>query len=64
MSGPLVPGIGFGVAKDANRFIDLLFEFVSVDEAIDLHGAKERRRCLRATLGIRGAVRLMVKSVG
>jgi hypothetical protein len=31
----------FGTAKDSNPFIDLLFELVFVDEAVDLHGAEE-----------------------
>ena len=34
-------GSGFGVAKDANPFIDGLFEFVFVDESVDLHGAEK-----------------------
>jgi hypothetical protein len=30
-----------GAAKDSNPFVDLLFEFVFVDEAVDLDGAEE-----------------------
>jgi hypothetical protein len=41
MSGPLVPGGGLGVAKDVNPLVDLFFEFVFIDEAVDLHGAEE-----------------------
>ena len=38
MSGAVGAGSGFGFAKDANPFIDLFFELVFVDEAVDLHG--------------------------
>jgi len=34
-------GSGFGAAKNANPFVDLFFEFVFVDEAVDPHGAEE-----------------------
>src|SRR5690349_24574049 len=30
-----------GAAEDVNPFVDLLFELVLVDEAVDLHGAEE-----------------------
>ena len=47
-------GSGFGVAKDANPFIDLFFEFVFVDQAVDLHRAgrwlcRAQRRKRRVT---------------
>jgi len=32
---------GHGVAKDLSPFVDLFFEFVFVDEAVDLDGAEE-----------------------
>ena len=32
---------GFGVAKNLNPVVDLVFELVFVDEAVDLHGAEE-----------------------
>jgi len=32
---------GFGFAEDLNPVVDLFFEFVFVDEAVDLHGAEE-----------------------
>jgi hypothetical protein len=31
----------FGVSEDVNPVVDLFFEFVFVDEAVDLHGAKK-----------------------
>ena len=31
----------FGVSEDVNPFVDLFFEFVFVDEAVDLHGPEE-----------------------
>jgi hypothetical protein len=34
-------GRQLGIAEDVNPFVDLLFELVLVDEAIDLHGAEE-----------------------
>src|SRR5947199_3437193 len=34
-------GCGLGVSKDVNPFVDLLFEFIFLDEAVDLHGAEE-----------------------
>jgi len=41
ISGPLRAGRGFSVAKDVNPVIDLFFEFVFVDAAVDLDGAEE-----------------------
>ena len=35
------PGRGFGVAEDFNPFVDLFFELVLVDEAVDLQRAEE-----------------------
>ena len=46
MSGPLVPGAGF--AKGLDPLIDLLFEFVFVDEAVDLQGAEKMTAAFRA----------------
>jgi hypothetical protein len=43
-------GSRFGAAKDANPFIDLLFEFVFVDEAVDLHGAEKMADAFRCLL--------------
>jgi hypothetical protein len=34
-------GGGFGVVKDFNPFVDLSFELIFVDEAVDLHGAEK-----------------------
>ena len=34
-------GGGFGFSEDVNPVVDLLFEFVFVDEAVDLDGAEE-----------------------
>ena len=34
-------GRRFGVSEDVNPFVDLFFEFVFVDEAVDLHGAEK-----------------------
>ena len=34
-------GGGFGVAEYLDPVVDLFFEFVFVDEAVDLHGAEE-----------------------
>jgi len=31
----------FSLAEDVNPFVDLFFELVFVDEAVDLHGAEE-----------------------
>ena len=41
MSGPVGAGGGLGVAEDVNPFVDLVFELVFVDEAVDLQGAEE-----------------------
>ena len=37
ISGPLVPGAGFGIAEDLYPVVDLFFEFSLVDEAVNLH---------------------------
>jgi hypothetical protein len=34
-------GRRFGVSEDVNPFVDLFFEFVFVDEAVDLERAEE-----------------------
>jgi hypothetical protein len=36
-----VPGAGLVLRKTSDPFVDLFFEFVFVDEAVDLHGAEE-----------------------
>lgn len=33
-------GSGFGVAEDSNPFVDLFFEFVLLDKAVDFHGVE------------------------
>jgi hypothetical protein len=40
MSGPFVPG-GLRAAKDVNALVDLFFELVVIDEAVDLHRAEK-----------------------
>ena len=39
--GPDVPGAGLGGAEDADPFVDLAFELVGVDEAVDPQRAEE-----------------------
>jgi hypothetical protein len=34
-------GGGFGVAKGSNPVVDLFFEFILIDESVDLDGAEE-----------------------
>ena len=34
-------GSGFGISKHSNPVVDLFFELVFVDEAVDLNGAEE-----------------------
>ena len=34
-------GGGFGIAENLNPVVDLFFELVLVDEAVDLHGTEE-----------------------
>ena len=41
ISGPLVPGAGFGLAEDMNPVVDVFFELVFVDEVVDLKRAEE-----------------------
>jgi hypothetical protein len=41
-------GRGLGVSENPDPFVDLVFEFIFVDEAVDLQGAKKwKEKCDR-----------------